>query len=215
MNIKYTKGEERTNYISHAGGILLGILVGISFLIYCYRQGDVWMQWGIWLYLAGMLGSYMASTAYHACPANSIWKERLRKWDHAAIYWHIAGSYSPITLIAMCSGGSYVWGWVIFAFVWICAIIGTSLSFRKMKTHSYLETACYVLMGLSILIAFKPFYDSAGMGVVIWVIAEGVSYITGAVLYSIRKVKFMHTIFHGFVILGDICHMIAVWKVLQ
>ena len=94
MAIKYTKGEERTNYISHAGGILLGIVVGTLLLIYCYRHENLWMQWGVWLYLFGMLGSYIASTVYHACSAESKWKEKLRKWDHAAIYWHIAGSYS-------------------------------------------------------------------------------------------------------------------------
>ena len=100
MAIHYTKGEERTNYISHAGGILLGIVVGTLLLIYCYRHENMWMQWGVWLYMFGMLGSYIASTVYHACSPFSKWKERLRKWDHAAIYWHIAGSYSPITLVA-------------------------------------------------------------------------------------------------------------------
>lgn len=212
----YSPIEERANTLSHLVGCLMGAVVCGIFLIKGYESNSSLAIISLWIYLFGVVSSYLASTLYHSCPPeNTERKGLLRKFDHAAIYWHIAGSYSPITLIAMCSGGSYVWGWVIFAFVWICAIIGTSLSFRKMKTHSYLETACYVLMGLSILIAFKPFYDSAGMGVVIWVIAEGVSYITGAVLYSIRKVKFMHTIFHGFVILGDICHMIAVWKVLQ
>ena len=101
MAINYSKGEERTNYISHAGGILLGLIVGICFLIYCYRHDNRWMQWGVWLYMFGMLGSYIASTIYHACSPLSKWKERLRKWDHAAIYWHIAGSYSPITLVAL------------------------------------------------------------------------------------------------------------------
>ena len=87
MAIKYTKGEERTNYISHAGGILLGLVVGVCFLVYCYRHENLWMQWGVWLYMFGMLGSYITSTIYHACSATSKWKEKLRKWDHAAIYW--------------------------------------------------------------------------------------------------------------------------------
>ena len=115
----------------------------------------------------------------------------------------------------MLSAGFDVWGWVIFAFVWLCAIVGTSLSFRKMKAHSYLETACYVLMGLSILVAFKPFHDSVGTSIVGWVVAEGVSYILGAVLYGFKKMRYMHSVFHGFVLLGDVCHMIAVYKVLE
>ena len=60
MAIKYTKGEERTNYLSHGGGVVLGIVVGVLLLIYCYRHENVWMQWGVWLYMFGMLGSYIA-----------------------------------------------------------------------------------------------------------------------------------------------------------
>jgi hemolysin III len=84
-----------------------------------------------------------------------------------------------------------------------------------MKAQSYLETSCYVLMGLTVLVAFKPFYDSCGLAVVLWFAPEGIAYITGAVLYSFKKVKFMHSIFHVFVLFGDIFHMIATWKVIE
>lgn len=84
-----------------------------------------------------------------------------------------------------------------------------------MKAQSYLETACYVLMGLTILIAFKPFYESCGLAVVLWVVGEGIAYISGAVLYSFKKIPYIHSVFHVFVISGDICHMIATWKVIQ
>lgn len=112
-------------------------------------------------------------------------------------------------------GGEPVWAWVIFGIVWLAAIVGTSLSFRKMKRQSYLETACYVLMGLTILIAFKPFYDSCGLAIALWVVGEGIAYITGAVLYSFKKNPYIHSVFHVFVILGDICHMVATWKMIQ
>ena len=164
----------------------------------------------------GVVSSYVASTVYHSIPGSKVKAKAIaRKFDHAAIYWHIAGSYSPLTLIGMNGGGQTVWAWVIFGIVWLSAIVGTSLSFRKMKAQSYLETACYVLMGLTILIAFKPFYDSCGLKVVLWVVAEGVAYITGAVLYSFKKIPYIHSVFHVFVILGDICHMVATWKMFQ
>ena len=198
MGIKYTRGEERANYLSHGGGILLGIAVGIGLLIYCYRNDNVWMEWGVWLYLVGMLGSYIASTVYHACSPHSVWKERLRKWDHAAIYWHIAGSYSPITLVALRDSG--YWGWTLFIFVWLCAIVGTIISFRKLKEHSNVETICYVLMGLVVLVAFKPLIDAVSTEAVIWIIAEGVCYITGALFYSLKKRPYMHAVFHFFVL---------------
>ena len=91
MPIRYTHKEEIWNTFSHAGGILLGVVIGIIFLVMTVGSGSSWASVGVALYLFGMLGSYVASTVYHALPARSKWKERLRRWDHAAIYWHIAG----------------------------------------------------------------------------------------------------------------------------
>ena len=135
------------------------------------------------------------------------------KWDHAAIYWHIAGSYSPLTLTALREDGA--WGWGLFVFIWTCAIVGTVMSFRRLKDHSNLETACFVGMGLSILVAFKPLINNVSEAAVIWIIAEGVSYITGAVFYSLNKRRYMHSVFHFFVLAGSVCHIIAVWDVLM
>jgi len=85
-----------------------GRRLGIAFIIFCHRHCDSWADVGIALYLFGMLGSYITSTAYHALPPTKRAKAVLRRWDHAAIYWHIAGSYSPITLIALRQQG--FWG---------------------------------------------------------------------------------------------------------
>ena len=211
--IKYTKGEEIWNAASHGGGILLGVVFGIIFLIWCFQGDNNWARTGVILYLFGMLGSYVASTLYHSIKHHSKWKERLRKWDHAAIYWHIAGSYSPLTLVALRSQG--YWGWSLFVFVWACAIAGTITSFIHLKEHSNLETFCFIGMGLSVLVAFKPLMDSVSEAAIIWLIAEGVSYITGAVFYSLNKKKYMHSVFHFFVLAGSVCHIIAVWDVLM
>lgn len=213
---QYTKSEEWANSISHGVGVVMGGAVCLWFLAKGYASGSPMAVFALWLYLFGVVSSYLASTFYHACSAQKVaQKARLRKFDHSAIYWHIAGSYSPITLIAMRDAGANVWAWVIFGFVWACAIVGTTVSFNKLKAHSYLETACYVLMGLSILVAFRPFYQCVGLSIVLWVVAEGVSYIAGAVLYSFKKIRYMHTVFHIFVLLGDVCHIIAVYQMLR
>lgn len=212
MSIIYTKAEERTNYISHGAGILLGALVGYFFLRLCIRNGDHWAQWGVTLYLIGMIGSYLTSTLYHAWPSRSSLKERLRQWDHAAIYWHIAGSYSPITLVALREQG--FWGWGLFAFVWCCALVGTVMSLRKLKEHSNLETLCFIAMGLVILVAFRPLMAAVDMKAIAWILAEGAFYITGALFYSLHQKKFMHSVFHFFVLGGSVCHIIAVRDVL-
>ena len=160
MSIRYTKKEEIWNTWSHAGGAVMAGAVGIAFIIVvCLGNMDrMWAGIGVGLYLLGMTGSYLASTIYHALKLRNPWRERMRKWDHAAIYWHIAGSYSPITLMAMRDHG--MWGWMLFTFVWSCAIIGTVISFIKLKDHSNIETACFCIMGLSVLVAFKPLLDT-------------------------------------------------------
>lgn len=211
---KYSKGEERLNVISHAVGFVCALAVSLFFVgEVIAKGGDGWSLASMLLYAVGMLSSYAFSTAYHATRVGTSARRLLRKFDHAAIYWYIAGCYSPITLIAMRDIG--YWGWGIFAFCWLCAIVGTLLCLRKQKKQNILETVCYVLMGLTILVAMKQFYNAVPLSAFLWVVGEGVAYIAGAVLYSIHKVKYVHAIFHFFVMLGTLCHMIAVWQVLQ
>jgi len=225
MAIRYTHKEELWNAWSHAGGIVMGVAFGIVFLVMAFKGDNPWARLGVCLYLFGMLGSYAASTIYHTLPRRSKWKERLRKWDHAAIYWHIAGSYSPLTLVALRSAAANYslftihlqlnWGWLLFIFVWACAVIGTVISFVRLKEHSNIETFCFIGMGLSVLVAFKPLLDTVSTAAVVWLIAEGVAYITGAVFYTFHKKKYMHSVFHFFVLIGSVCHIIAVWDVLM
>ncbi|MBQ4002611.1 MAG: hemolysin III family protein [Bacteroidaceae bacterium] len=214
MAIHYTKKEELLNALSHGAGILMGVAVGAAMLTWCALHADGWASFGVGLYLFGMLGSYVASTLYHAWPASAKRsKEALRKWDHAAIYWHIAGSYSPLTLMALWHEGA--WGVGLFSFIWICALAGTVASFRHLQEHSNWETVCFVLMGLSVLVAFKPLTQHISPQAVGWIIAEGVCYITGAVFYTLHRRPYMHSLFHFFVLAGSVCHILAVWDVLR
>ena len=189
----YSKKEETINSISHGIGIAMGVIVSTLFLIKCYQAQNLWAACGVWLYLFGMGGSYLASTLYHSLKHHNPWKRRLRHWDHAAIYWHIAGSYSPITLIALREDGG--WGWELFGFVWLCAIIGTVVSFRKMEEHSYVETVCYILIGAvrtgSIQAAFRPSPPQPATGL----LPKEYANITGAAFYSLRKVTILCTRF--------------------
>ena len=213
MAIRYTHKEELWNSWSHAGGIVMGVVFGVIFLWMSFRGDNPWARLGVCLYLFDMLSSYIASTVYHALPLRSKWRERFRHWDHAAIYWHIAGSYSPLTLVALLTQG--YWGWSLFSFVWLCAIAGTIVSFVKLQEHSNIETFCFIGMGLSVLVAFKPLIDSVSTAAFVWIVAEGVCYITGALFYSLHKKPFMHSVFHFFVLAGSLCHIIAVWDVLM
>lgn len=211
----YTQQEEIANTISHAMGILLGIIAGYVLLSTAINSGDMWAVGSIIAYLFGMLASYLTSTCYHSCGHESR-KEKWRRCDHAAIYLHIAGTYIPFTLIVLRNEGA--WGWGLFAFICSAAIAGLILSFTHLKGHSNLETICFVLMGCAILVAFKPLYDilsqTGRIDALYWLIAGGVAYIAGALFYSWTKRKYMHTIFHLFVLTGSICHIIAIYTIL-
>ncbi len=211
-HIFFSHKEELWNSWSHFGGIVLGAVVAFVLLHKASATGDSLNVAAVALYIAGMLSSYISSTVYHSLSAWSVWKERLRKVDHAAIYWHIAGSYSPVTLIALRHEG--YWGWGLFTFVWLCAITGTIISFHKLKSHSNLETLSFLGMGFSVLVALKPLLDAVSMTTFWWIIAEGICYIAGATFYTLHKHRYNHTVFHFFVIAGTICHIVAVWYIL-
>lgn len=209
----FTHREELWNAWTHAVGIVMGVAAATVFATVYAPQRTALDVLAVVLYLAGMLSCYVSSTLYHALPPGSRGKAVLRRFDHAAIFWHIAGSYAPLTIIGL--RAAPCWGWGLFAFVWAAALAGTAVVFRKLSDHSHVETAAFVVMGLSVLVAIKPLADAVGMGVLAWVIAEGAAYVTGAVFYSIHRRRYMHTVFHFFVLLGSLCHIVAVWKLLE
>ena len=211
-NHRYSNGEEWTNTLSHAVGILLGIIAGCLLLLKATDSTEPhWAIVCISGYLAGMLSSYVSSTWYHGSRPGKL-KELLRKFDHGAIYLHIEGTYTPFTLLVMRDAGG--WGWGIFTFVWLSAVVGFILSFTNLKEHSNLETACFIGMGSAILVALKPLMDClTAMGATPafwWLIGGGVSYILGAIFYSLRK-PYMHAVFHLFCLGGSLGHIIAIW----
>lgn len=210
MAIKYTSNEERANYISHLFGLLMVLSASVYITLDVAEEHvSILFFISMLLYALGAGSSYLASAVYHHCPSKSIYREKFRKFDHAAIYWHIAGSYSPITLSAM--SGMAGWGYVLFCTVWLCALAGTLMSFRKLKEHSNLETVCFIGMGLLMILAFDKVLYCIGWQSMVWIIAEGVAFITGAVFYSFNKVKYMHTVFHVFVLLGSFCHIMGLY----
>ncbi|MFT3993557.1 MAG: hemolysin III family protein [Dysgonomonas sp.] len=211
----YTHKEEVANTLSHGLGILLGAFAGYILLSKAMASGDMWAVGSVMTYLFGMLASYITSSVYHGS-INEKRKKLLQKFDHAAIYLHIAGTYTPFTLISLRESGA--WGWSLFIFIWLSAIVGVYMSFREMDKHSHIETVCYVVMGCSILVAIKPLLDVLSLAghesALYWLIGGGLSYIVGALFYSWTKKKYMHTVFHLLVLGGSICHIIAIYIIL-
>ncbi len=214
MNRRYTQTEETANAVSHGIGIILGIISGWFLLQKASLNPDQYAVLYVAIYLSGLLSSYITSTWYHAARPGKT-KEKLRKFDHAAIYLHIAGTYTPFTLLILIHAG--FWGWGIFTFVWISAVLGIIMSFTNLQEHSNLETICFVVMGAAILVALKPLMNCLSamdaLPAFWWLVAGGISYIAGAVFYSFRK-EYMHSVFHLFCLGGTVCHLTAVWLIL-
>ncbi len=210
----YTIREERANWLTHGLGLLMGfagsiLLIGRAVAADNHRAVVAYLLFGL-----GIIGCMGASTLYHYVQ-EPLRKARLRHYDHAAIYLLIAASYSPFTLILL--RDEPFWGWLIFGLVWLIALTGIITSFRPLKRNSHLKTISYVLMGLIVLIAFKPLIEVAqaadAMDTVNWVLIGGVFYIAGAVIYAMAKHEFVHAVFHVFVLLGLASHIYAAWLI--
>lgn len=209
---RQTYGEEVANVLTHGAGMTFGIVAIIILLVASVRSGNPWAVGSSLVYALSMTSSYVTSTFYHAS-ANARHKRLLRRLDHSAIYLHIAGTYTPFTLVALRQEG--YWGWALFAIVWIAAVIGIALSFRKMRKTDHLKTICYLAMGWVVIIAFKPLLDvcrqTDSMDVLNWLIAGGVFYTVGCIFYALDKYKYMHPIWHFFVLGGSVCHFISIY----
>lgn len=209
---RQTYGEEVANVLTHGAGMLFGLVAMILLMVAAVQSGNPWAVASFAVYAVCMTLSYATSTFYHAA-VRARRKRLLRRFDHSAIYLHIAGTYTPFTLITLRQEGG--WGWGLFAVVWIAAAIGVWLSFRKMKKKDHLKTVCYLAMGWVVAIAFKPLLDvferTGSMDSLYWLIAGGLSYTAGSLFFFFDKYRYMHPVWHLFVLGGSVCHFIAIY----
>jgi len=212
--MRYSAKEERANTYTHAIGIAFGLVAGTLLIQKAIASTNLWAIVSYSVYVIFMTLSYLTSTLYHI-DKNVARKTIRRKFDHAAIYAHIAGTYTPFLLVVLREKGA--WGWSFFCIIWAAVVAGVFLSFRKLKNASKLETACYVAMGWVVVIAFKPLLDAltltGSLSAFYWLIAGGLFYTVGAVLYSFKRIEYMHAIWHLFVLGGSVCHVLAIWNI--
>lgn len=209
---RQTHGEEVANVLTHGAGMLFGLTATVILMVAAFRTADPWVIGSFAVYAVCMTLSYVTSTLYHAS-IRARRKRLLRRFDHSAIYLHIAGTYTPFALVTLREEG--YWGWSLFAIVWLAAAIGVYLSFRKMKKKDHLKTVCYLAMGWVVVIAFKPLVDvfrqTDSMDVLYWLIAGGLSYTVGSLFFFFDKYKYMHPVWHLFVLGGSVCHFISIY----
>lgn len=148
---------------------------------------------------------YFSSTVYHAtsCPRR---KPLLQALDHASIYLLIAGSYTPLSLVALRGP----WGWSLFGVVWCMAVGGVLLkTMSRGRRDTWWSTALYIVMGWLAVIAWGPMLRVLPMAGVAWMVAGGLCYTLGVTFFAWRSLRFNHAIWHLFVLAGSACHVIA------
>jgi hemolysin III len=204
--IVYSPLEEKINVVSHAAGLVLSIVALVLLVVRAAGYGDAWRIVSFSIFGVSLIVQYAASTFYHNAK-NPVVRNRLRIFDHATIFVLIAGTYTPFTLVTL----NGVAGWVIFGITWGVAIAGVILKIFYTGRFNTLSTVMYVLMGWIIIIVIKPLVNNLSSGGLFWLALGGAFYTAGAVLFSIKRIKFNHAIFHIFVLLGSFCHFISVF----
>lgn len=197
---KYTLGEEITNAISHGLGVLLGILALVLTIIFSVKRNNTVGIVSSCIYGTTMITMYLVSCLYHALSPRLKAKKVFRIIDHCDIYIFIAGCYTPYCLSLI--GGSL--GWIIFAIIWISAIIGVLLNVIDLEKFQVPSTIMYLIMGWMIIFSYNKISSLLPKAGLILLISGGVAYTIGAILYTIgAKKKYFHSVFHIFVLLGS------------
>jgi hemolysin III len=198
-------GEEIANALSHGLGCLLAI-ASLPILVHrAATNGGTADVVGASLFASTAIVLYLVSTLYHALPPG-IAKQWLNRLDHAAIYLFIAGSYMPF-LLGVLNGA---WGWSLFGVVWGAGALGIVAKLLHRLRHPLWSTGLYVAMGWVALVAAVPLVDRMSSAGLAWLVAGGVSYTLGAVVFLFdSKVRYAHLAWHLFVMGGSTCHFFA------
>lgn len=199
--------DEIANSVTHGLGLVLS-LVGMPMLIIASLQrGDVMNVIGASVFGGSLVALYAASTLYHAVPTPRA-KHVFRILDHVAIFLLIAGTYTPFTLGVLRGA----WGWSLFGIVWTLAAVGILFKVLLGTRFPKASTTFYVAMGWLIVVAIRPLMlalPSAGF----WLLAAGgLLYTVGVVFYLADRRRYMHAVWHVFVMAGSACHFVAVLR---
>jgi hemolysin III len=208
----YSLGEEIANSISHGIGIVFSVVALTILLVYAiWRKNPVAIT-GFTIYGISSILLYTASTLYHSFRKEKI-KSIMRVFDHSAIFLLIAGTYTPVTLIAM----KGYWRIGILSAIWLIAVSGILfkiLTYNKFEKYKVVSLILYILMGWIAVIAIKPMTQTVPIGFLIWLLAGGVAYTAGTIFYGIKKIPYHHAIWHLFVLAGSVLHFLGIFRYL-
>ena len=204
---KYTLGEELMNSITHGVGALLGIAALVLCIVKSCSPLDGYKLASSIVFGLTTTLLYLMSCLYHALKVNRA-KGVFRVIDHCTIFLLIAGTYTPYTLITLRG----LTGWVLFGIVWGVGIVGIVLNAVSLKRFAKLSVACYIALGWVVVFASKQLISALAPAGLWLLLAGGIAYTVGAVLYGIgSKKRYFHSIFHFFCLIGTALHFFSIY----
>lgn len=201
----YTEIEERFHSITHGAGAILAA-VGIAYLLsQAMAEGDPWRIVSFAIYGTTLLLLYSASTLYHGATAREL-KARLRVLDHSAVYLLIAGTFTPFLMLPL--RGPL--GWTMLGLIWGLALGGIVYKLKFLDRYPRLSTVMYLAMSWLALLGVIPLIERLPSVTFAWLLAGGVVYTSGTVVYHLNRMPYAHTVWHLFVLGGSVCHFVAI-----
>lgn len=212
LSKKYTKTEEIFNGISHGIGVVFGIVALILLLVVSISNRDIPSIVGFSIYGICIILMYLSSTLYHSITIEKA-KRVLRVFDHSSIFLFIAGTYTPIALLAL-EGMMRIF---ILVVVWAIAIGGVVfkiITYNKFDKYKILSVLIYIAMGWIAVFPIKAIINATSMNFFYWLLAGGILYTIGTLFYGNKKIPFNHGIWHLFVLAASIAHFLGIFKYL-
>ena len=207
---KYTKGEEIFNMTSHIVGAVLGIVATVLCIVFAAIRENVYGIISGAIYGVTMIILYTMSSIYHGLSPKRYSKKVFQVLDHCSIFLLIAGSYTPF---ALCTIREYdlASGWIIFGIIWAFAILGIVLNSIDIKKFKLFSMICYLVMGWCIVFKITLLPELLGTAGFVLLLLGGIAYTIGAILYGLgKKHKYMHSIFHLFILLGSLLQFFCI-----
>jgi len=202
----YSPLEEKINIYSHALGFIVSLIGFIVLIRITFLFGELKHLFSFSIFGLSMPILFAASTLYHRA-TNPIKRARLRIFDHASIYVLIAGTYTPFCLVTLPEKT----GLIVFAVVWVFALLGISIKLFFTGRFSVFSTLMYLFMGWMMVFIIKPLYQNLPIEGLYWLFSGGLAYTLGAILYSIKRIPYNHAIFHILVLIGCFCHFMGIY----
>ena len=206
----YTKGEEIFNMTTHIVGAVLGVVATILCIIFAAVHGNGYGVVSGIVYGVSMILLYTTSSIYHGLSPKRTSKKVFQILDHCVIFLLIAGSYTPF---ALCTIRQYdpAWGWTIFGFIWLLAILGIVLNAIDLKKFRVFSMIAYIAMGWCIIIKASLLPEVLSPMALILLVSGGILYTLGAIFYGLgRKYKYMHSIFHLLIVIASLLQLLCI-----